>query len=250
MTNKEKYDNPLINREPWQVTCRRFVGFIDIMGFKDIVLRNTHEEVYKKLMTISDFRDLAQNRIISSVNPPKVFIFSDSIIVFSKDDSESAMCELLFNMGHLIQVLTKNVIPFRGGIACGEMTVDDEHSIFFGQPLIDSFLLSEELALYAVAIHHTAEKSIIADELGREMVFEYNTPTKAGKAKQYLVCSFVYYFIGAEIPKKIDYGELMANYRTMTSGAIRKYIDNTEEFFQTIFELHYKIEEEERAASK
>lgn len=49
-------------------------------------------------------------------------------------------------------------IPFRGSIAYGEMTVDLENSIFFGQPLIDAYLLGEQLQSYGIACHASAEK--------------------------------------------------------------------------------------------
>lgn len=38
----------------WQVTCNRFVGMIDMMGFKSLISRNSHEKVYKMMLKVSE----------------------------------------------------------------------------------------------------------------------------------------------------------------------------------------------------
>ena len=171
---KQRNTLNIISKSKWKITTKRYVGFIDIMGFKDMVAKQTHKEVYDKLLKIAEFKNIAQKRNIASRNPPKVFIFSDSIIVFSKDDSDLSLTELLLNIGHLTQLLLKNTIPFKGAIASGEISVDEKNSIFFGQPLIDAYLLEEELGIYAVAVHHSAEKAILNSSINPDFVFEYN----------------------------------------------------------------------------
>jgi hypothetical protein len=42
----------------WKITNERFVAYIDIMGFKDLVMRSTHEEVYKMMKLINERREL------------------------------------------------------------------------------------------------------------------------------------------------------------------------------------------------
>lgn len=41
----------------WQITTNRFVGFIDIMGFKDMVARSSHEDIYDMMKKINDFQN-------------------------------------------------------------------------------------------------------------------------------------------------------------------------------------------------
>jgi len=41
------------NKKPWNLTDKRFVCFLDIMGFKDLVMRNSHDEIYKMLNELS-----------------------------------------------------------------------------------------------------------------------------------------------------------------------------------------------------
>lgn len=41
----------------WVTTAKRFVVFLDIMGFKDLVYRNPHKTVYEKLEFISQIKN-------------------------------------------------------------------------------------------------------------------------------------------------------------------------------------------------
>jgi len=38
----------------WNPTCNRFVGFFDIMGFKDMVFRNSHADMMEKMDAIRE----------------------------------------------------------------------------------------------------------------------------------------------------------------------------------------------------
>ena len=38
----------------WKTTDYRFVAFLDILGFKDSVMRNSHEDIYLKLSNINN----------------------------------------------------------------------------------------------------------------------------------------------------------------------------------------------------
>ncbi len=131
----------------WKTTCKRYVGYIDIMGFKDMVARMSHEEIYDIMKDIGEARrdnetmDLShrEKKLVSTTS------YSDSIIVYSKDDSFEALDTFVDTMAGLSQDLIGDRVPFKGAIAFGLMTLDTENSIFFGQPLIDSYLLQEEI---------------------------------------------------------------------------------------------------------
>jgi hypothetical protein len=40
-------------RAPWVETRDRFVAFLDVMGFKDRVYRDSHESIYDALLSFS-----------------------------------------------------------------------------------------------------------------------------------------------------------------------------------------------------
>jgi hypothetical protein len=221
----------------WQISSKRFVGFIDIMGFKDLVARSDHNQVYQKLKKVfSSFKEESVDEPFHGKNPNKIFIFSDSIILFSKDESNNQMKELFRNMRVLMERLLVDTIPFRGGIAFGEITVDEQSSIFFGQPLIDAFQLSEELLFYGIALHHSAEMMIISDSLHKKRFLFYNSKMKNGSGWHNLVSPFSRFF------KKNDIKDIIQAFRLLTSGHLRKYIDNTEDFLKGANEYQKSLE--------
>ena len=72
----------------WQPTSKRFITFLDIMGFKALVLRSSHKEIYELLYELSHLRFFVENVPSSTdVKGAEIYTasFSDSIILFSKN---------------------------------------------------------------------------------------------------------------------------------------------------------------------
>jgi hypothetical protein len=242
-----------INKE-WEITTNRFVAFIDIMGFKDMITRNKPEYVYEKFLSISQLKDLLNNfnkviahvpqeslsqemieNINSMIDSVYVTSFSDSILIFSADDNENTIT--LFNTA--VTNIFSNIIVLgwaaKGAIAYGEMTIDKENSIYFGQPLIDAFYLQEkELNYYGIVLHNTAEKFIInSPKNGDPDYFYCSTPMASGRIKHLNLEWFSDLFRHVDttlfsykqnisaVKKKIE------EYYLKVSGAPRKYVDNT-----------------------
>lgn len=44
----------------WKTTCERFVAYLDIMGFKDRVYRESHEDVRKMLESLRSAIDVIE----------------------------------------------------------------------------------------------------------------------------------------------------------------------------------------------
>jgi DNA repair photolyase len=109
--------------------------------------------------------------------------------------------------------------------------------------LIDAFLLSEELAFYGIAIHNTAESFIRRDGIFQKRFLFYECPMKNGIAYHNLVSPFMPFFRKHEISAIID------QFRFMTSGHLRRYIDNTERFLKLAFEKQ-KEREHSRTGGK
>jgi hypothetical protein len=40
----------IMKNDEWKIDCNRFVGFMDVMGFKDMIARKSHEEVGEALL--------------------------------------------------------------------------------------------------------------------------------------------------------------------------------------------------------
>lgn len=223
-----------VTQSKWENTANRFVAFFDIMGFKDRIIRQSHEDVYNSLKKLSDMRnelntfnnmDLGKGAIWGE---SKSFTFSDSIMFFSKGDTIDDLNKILVDSHNIIIEAFHYKIPIKGALSYGKITIDIENSIYFGQPIIDAYLLHEELMLYSVIADNAFEKKtkeLNSNALQNNFRF-YKTPLKSGKANHYLL-----------IPPAPDQGQINQEVKELynyASGKYRQYIDNTIEYFNEV----------------
>lgn len=242
-----------INKYPkirWNPRCNRFIVFMDIMGFKDMLSRNGHEKVLKMMeefiKPIKKMEIEVKNRLRGKLNSTVLFeeamikpvIFSDSVLLISNDDSTEAALETIWRAKALINHAFSKNIPIKGALAYGELTANINRNLYFGQPLIDAFEFQKELFIYGIALHHTAENYLVKTDLIKgleeiEGIIRYDTPLKKGHAYHYLV----------DIFNQDNYEELennVSSFYCMTSGEVRQYVDNTIKFIQAKEELTEK----------
>ena len=228
-------------KKPWYPTDKRFICFLDIMGFKDMVMRNSHEEIYDLLTELSKHRNSLENTNLPEKYDPdslKTVSFSDTIVVFTKDDSVECLELLTLSVSWLFAKAMEGGIPMKGAISLGEMSINIARQIFFGQPLIDAYLLEEDVAFYGIVIHNTVEKFLNENPLNdvfKKRYVECLTPLKSGKIN-HLILDWVIALDDDEIniPVKDLSLSLMKKQRERTSGSPRKYIDNTIEVINQI----------------
>lgn len=233
---------PPSNSKNWAIKSSRFVCFLDIMGFKDMVMRNSHDEVYDLMSKISKHRKTLENVDGLPEQYPadslKTISFSDSILIFTKDESLECFEVLTAAAGWLFVAALESGIPLKGSIACGEISINTSRQIFFGQPLIDAYLLQEDVAFYGIAIHNTTEKFLNANTIRRSLTDSYKdclAPFKSGKISHLLLDWTDSLDEKIAEKKRLRALELMKKQREKTSGAPRKYIDNTIDVITQIY---------------
>ncbi|MCL1946895.1 MAG: hypothetical protein FWF51_07080 [Chitinivibrionia bacterium] len=156
------------------------------------MLRKTHEEAFNKLKSLMEKTKNQMNiykTLIHCVN------FSDSIVVFSRDNSLNSLRAIIDSAKNLMVKAMQNEIPIKGAVAYGEISVDvnDGNQIFCGQPIIDAFLFQDlQLYYYGVVFLHSFEDFIIKgnknmyDDINNEKdihkksIIEIETPIKVG----------------------------------------------------------------------
>ncbi len=218
---------------PHDVTKNRFVAFLDILGFKDIVNSEKHIAIYKKLSNIIDIIE-RQIKLFENKSDWKHIklhykIFSDSIILITEEGTEEALYLLIFVIRSVIGNSLSKKIPIKGAIAFGEMSIDINKSIFFGKPLINSYLLQEDLKYYGVVMHHTIDNFLY--RIRNDQEFDYNellfyTKTPFNKEKiNYNNVNWYKRFEQSIIKSEDDF-RLNDFYNTV-SGSARIYVDNT-----------------------
>ena len=188
--------------------------------------------------TISALKSAAARRLVSerrlgssevrgrTVRP---VLFSHSILLVSEDNSEGSFFETIVAVRWLMRGALLQAVPIKGAIAFGTQTADFSQSLHFGRPLIDAYELQDELRLYAIALHHSAEQYLIKTGmlpryLTTRVLGKYMTPIKAGSVTHYLV---------ACVDKLISEGKLIPLVSTLyetVSGSPRQYVDNTLEY--------------------
>jgi hypothetical protein len=158
----------------------------------------------------------------------KTTTYSDSIMIYTKDESNDAFNALIFTVAAFTNELFIASVPHKGAIAFGEVTLDWKNSIFFGQPLIDAYLLQEELIFYGIIIHASAEQKMTDNNCLWDYIINYLCPLKNGSSKHLTVYPI---FLGNIEPRfqKIvkEIFDSVNKFRFKTSGYLRIYIDNT-----------------------
>ena len=212
----------------WRIKTKRYVAFLDILGFKDYVLRHSIDDVYMRLKTLNGFRpeDDCSDYDSEEGKRIKFTIFSDSIFIFSKDDTFLNLRFFLTYVKRVMRMALREEIPLKGAIAYGDIVVDEEQNLFCGQPIIDAYLLEEDLQYMGVVFHHTFEE--VYEKLTdtqfhriKGWIKEVPTPFKYGK-RIHLNLNFP--VAGA---KTYNFSKIVESQRFYSSGDSRKYVDNT-----------------------
>ena len=224
-------------------TTERFIAFFDIMGFKDFIYRNDHTEVSKMMdivcnvvagikntehKTIEIDRDSIENPLEKSIILPVVF--SDSIVFISESNTTLDAHKIIFTSSYFLCTMMKHSIPVKGAISFGTFTADFEKSSFYGRPLIDAFLLSEEVNFYGSILHDSVEKFVDNEneEWAEWEVIKKLVPMKSGN----ITHSFVNWMTIIDEDEDKSKDEYIDKFYLTSSGSVRKYVDNTKEAYK------------------
>lgn len=227
----------------WDSAGNHYVLFMDIMGFKDRVTRTSHDKLYQILKDFvgrnDQLRPLLRDKDGGEL--ARMSQFSDSIIVVSKDDTKQSLHRIAKAAVVLMHNALEVGLPIKGAIAKGRITFDKDKGIYFGLPIVDAYLLEEELKFYGVAFHHSAEKDAITlkeKPLAKPKkqqytpIEKYQIPLKSGKISHYCIS----YHKQVKDLSEGDYSnriiELLHQIEQTVSGTPRIYIDNTISFVE------------------
>lgn len=222
------------DQSEWETTCDRFVAFFDILGFKELVLRSSHEEIFSRLSSISDLRTeinpAITDKSFSNDNKPiEIITFSDSIIIFSKNQSVEAFKVFVEAINWIFARIIENGLPVKGAFAHGNVSVDMGKQIYFGQAFIDSFQLQEDVDYFGVVAHHSIDRYIDDHDITGldELLFEFSIPLKSGKIR-HLNLRYFPFIVYSDQEKMYQFFE---KFKFSASGKARKYLQNTLNFY-------------------
>lgn len=125
----------------FQLRQGRYLMYLDILGFKELVRTRSPKEVYgivDHALQQCSYRE----RMIHDF---RTLYFSDTIVFYQKPIGWGswAFCDVYAIGGMIWSALAAAGIPSRGAIAFGEFTVEADsagrHEIFFGSALIEAY---------------------------------------------------------------------------------------------------------------
>lgn len=230
-----------------------YVLYADIMGFKDRVMRTEHsvlEEQFEKLFT--DLKNKL-SPFTKNVDEFKVSFFSDSILIVD-ENSKEGFNRISKAAAGLMQVSLKNQFPIKGAISKGMFTYKEDKQLFFGQAIVDAYLLQEQVHYYGIVAHHSVESNIKDYANGwrggsgtnrRNPYVLSPIPLKSGNTTHYhmaynLISETLSTRISVEIVNKKIISHLEEISATV-SGTPRIYVDKTIEVLErdlSIFKEH------------
>lgn len=238
----------------WKTTDKRFVAFLDLLGFKDKVMRKSHSEIYEELSKISKIKELIENNSLKQQKKFKdcdvyVVSFSDSIVVFSKNDSFENFEYFLIVIRALFSNSIKEKIALKGGMAYGEVSLNKAEQIYFGQPIIDAYLIEEDVNYLGVVADSSINyfikenfESFNTSMICKKLLFEEKSYLKCGKINHLNLDWFILTQRNHESLKDeekiFNIQEHLNSFNCTVSGSPRRYIDNTKELLQHAFNLN------------
>lgn len=223
--------------ENWKNTTERYVCFLDIMGFKDRLTRNGHESILSEIQEfykyigeiIDEFVEDIKNDVDwnNAFGPTEIrhITFSDSILLVTGGKHKRDLTLLILVCAFVLEKSMHMKFPIKGALSKGLFTADFENSIFLGQPLVDAYILQEDLQYYGVIANRDVEKDIdlnFESEDYKTLVFSIETPMKGYKTKHRNITIISY---------DLEKSTLDDLYYSV-DGRARVYVDNTIDIYE------------------
>jgi len=166
---------------------KRFVAFIDVLGFSDLVYKNQHKELESYFQTVANIlsdMQLNDNKIQS-------ISISDSIILVAPEGLDGFKKIIKAVRSIQRKLLFKNIF-IRGAISFGEVYFDDKLNIIVGKGYIKAYLLEKEAIFPRVIIDPAIMSIMETDRVGflklvnatlefdqhKNYIFNHNNSTK------------------------------------------------------------------------
>jgi class 3 adenylate cyclase len=173
------------------------IAVCDILGFSELVERHSLDSVVDD--AVGWFRKALNHSLLGgtfAASPPQtrelenhphvsVAWFSDTILLYTKHDTDVAVGELLQAVGSLLfETILGGVTKIRAGIAYGEAHMDPANSIYVGLPIVEAYRLEKRQQWAGAALAPSACARLAAcgpsGEIARWWVTSWDVPLEGG----------------------------------------------------------------------
>lgn len=217
------------NYKDWTESAERLILYADIMGFKNRVLTTEHEQLRTLLQEFKE--DITKQTSPFQIEDYLRFVqFSDSILAVAQSTDEK-MLNLITKFGvRLMQISSEKGFPIKGVLSKGMFTFDAVNQLYFGQPLVDAYLLHEEIKFYGIVVHHTAEN--LVKQSGGNAYCNNKIFIAKGKVNHYHLRWNMFKKTLDEGDNTTDCIKWLDKIAETVSGEPRMYIDHTKEILE------------------
>lgn len=245
--NLSRVKSVKISFKSWNADIKRLVLYADFMGFKERVINTKHGDLKKKMEDFHDKWERQMTPLIKSDNL-RYAQFSDSILIVANGTNWKMFNLISKAAARLMHVALSEGIALKGVIAQGIFTYDDDKELYIGKPLVDAYLLHDEIKYYGIVVHHTAEKTIKKNaDVNDNPYSDSPIALEKGLTGHYHLCWNMIDSKLEAIDCTEDCMKLLDAIAETVSGKPRVYIDNTKKI---LLEDQKKITEQKKKLGK
>lgn len=220
------------------ISGKRAVAYFDILGFKAKLDNIPLEELsskYDRIVRQTDGEISISNGQFSRKDVCYRYIFSDSLFLVAKEDTEDSFIDLVSYAWRLMQEFIAFGFPLRGAITYGDLYADLACNVFLGKAISEAVLLEGQQDWIGAVVDRSAinrYKSIFENDDTQKYIMNvllpiHDVPFKDGTRKDYNVINWRINMVSEDGIKALFKNE------PFDSGAQIK-IDNTLRFSKEI----------------
>lgn len=166
----------------------RYVAFLDILGFADLVkeesLATVKSHVAAALAALEKSREAAPKLGFDevAVRPVNVFSFSDTFVLLSDNESPEALLSFLSATIHLTRTLYAQALPVRGAVTFGEADFIAETNHAVGKAIVAAAEFEKKQHWFGVMLDEASfpasGKNLIAQKEFADVLLHWDVPVK------------------------------------------------------------------------
>lgn len=169
-----------------------YVAFFDMLGFASAIERDP-DEAWGALCDLWAAMDKVLRIGIEvpalgmDLRPPlpKMFIFSDSVVMFTPSDDLKDLYSILICSSELFSKSLSTCVPLRGGISHGRFHFDQINRLFCGAPFVQAHRLGEAAQWLGISVDGDVADRYRQTPVLRSgpdpVIVQYNVPVKYEK---------------------------------------------------------------------
>jgi hypothetical protein len=225
-----------------------FVAFLDILGFREIVGKNSHDElahIYDHFERSINASVESHKKVIESIKPEFQYIgstiVSDSIILWTKHANSDCYIKIISVVRSLLISGMMNGIPLRGGIAQGSFSFKKGilGPTYFGKALTEAYSLEVTQKWSGVIIQEGIHEAMISENTMSAraliefpiMVENYIVPVKNKDLRQLSAINWPTNLNRTSEEIREQFGK---HGKEAGSEKVKEIVDNTVLFFETM----------------